>query len=348
MPHFHAFFKGAADNPHEGQPVPVGGIHVGLNLENKSGEVRLFRRYHALVAFPGQGRRRKAEEPVQEGFNTEVGHRRSKEHGGQLAAADLFQVKGVSCFVQQLDFLAETVAVMLFQGFFQCGIINGNIRLFNHLLAVVPAGIEFHHFRVPVVHALKIPVHADGPVDGTGTDAQHLLQFLHQGEGIFGSPVHLVHKGEDRNVPHPADLEQLDGLSLDALRGVKQHDRRIRRHQHPVGILGEVLVSGSIQNVDPVAVVNKLHGGAGHGDAALFLNFHPVGRRVFVRFPGFDAARAADGAAVKQQFFGQCGFARVGMGNNGEGTPLFHLLVQQVPELRCVFGWQHRIPPSVR
>ena len=171
VPHFHAFFKGTADNPHEGQPVPVGGIHVGLNLENKSGEVRFFRRYHALVAFPGQGRRRKAEEPVQEGFNTEVGHRRSEEHGGQLAAADLFQVKGVSCFVQQLDFLAETVAIMLFQGFFQCGIINGNIRLFNHLLAVIPAGVQFHRPGIPVINALEVAVNTDRPVDRAGCPA---------------------------------------------------------------------------------------------------------------------------------------------------------------------------------
>ena len=36
---------------------------------------------------------------------------------------------------------------------------------------------------------------------------------------------------------------------------------------------------------------------------------------------GFHAAGLADGAAVKQELFGEGGFARVGVADDGKGTP---------------------------
>ena len=38
------------------------------------------------------------------------------------------------------------------------------------------------------------------------------------------------------------------------------------------------------------------------------------------RFARFYAARDMDGAGVHQQLLGQCGFARIGMRNDGEST----------------------------
>ena len=55
-----------------------------------------------------------------------------------------------------------------------------------------------------------------------------------------------------------ADLEQLDGLGLNTLGGVDDHDGGIRRPQGTVGILGEVLVAGGIQNVDALALIVEL------------------------------------------------------------------------------------------
>ena len=235
---------------------------------------------------------------------------------------------------------------MFVQRGFESQIIDGDIRLLHQCFSVVPAGVQLHRLRIAVVAALEIPVCADRPVDRAGADSEHLFQLFHQGEGILGGPVHFVHKREDRDIPHPADFEQFDRLGFHALGRIQQHDRRVRGDQHTVRILGEVLVSGRIQNIDPVAVVHELHCGTRHGNAALFLNLHPVRGGVLVRFPGLDAAGAADGSAVQQQLFSQGRFAGVRMGNDGEGTPLLHLLVQQVPEFRCVFGWQHRVPPS--
>ena len=115
---------------------------------------------------------------------------------------------------------------------------------------------------LPVVHALELLAGADGPVDGAGGDAQLLLQLLAQLKGIPGVPVHLVDEGEDGNVPQGTDLEQLAGLGLHALGGVDDHDGAVGGHQRAVGVLGEVLMAGGVQNVDAEAFVLELHDGA--------------------------------------------------------------------------------------
>jgi hypothetical protein len=47
-----------------------------------------------------------------------------------------------------------------------------------------------------------------------------------------------------------AYLEQLAGLFLDSLAVVQKHHGAIRRHQGAVGVLGEVLVARSVEQVD--------------------------------------------------------------------------------------------------
>ena len=46
----------AGANPHEGQPVPVGLVHVGLNFEDEGGEILAEYIHLALVGNTGQGR----------------------------------------------------------------------------------------------------------------------------------------------------------------------------------------------------------------------------------------------------------------------------------------------------
>ena len=165
-----------------------------------------------------------------------------------------------------------------------------------------------------------------GQFIGAGTDAQHVFQFFHQGEGILRGPVHLVDKGEDGNIPHPADLEQLDGLFLHALGRVDQHDRRVGGDQHAVGVLTEILVAGGVQNVDAEAVVFELHGAGGHADAALLFDVHPVAGGVALGLARLHAAGLTDRPAVEQQLFGQGGFTCVRVADNGEGAPFQDLL----------------------
>ena len=174
-----------------------------------------------------------------------------------------------------------------------------------------------------VIDALEILAAADGPVHGIGPDAELRLQLLHQIVRASGLAVELVDKGEDGDVAHGADLEKLSGLRLDALGGVNDHDGGVRRHEGAVGVLGEVLVARGVEDIDAVALVLKLHDGGGDGDAALLFQLHPVGDGVARGGLAFDGARQLDRPAVEQELFGQRGFARVRVGDDGEGSAPF-------------------------
>jgi hypothetical protein len=56
------------------------------------------------------------------------------------------------------------------------------------------------------------PARADRPGGGGHVDGKVLLDFVDDIERIAAFAVHLVAESQDRQVAHPADLEQLAGL----------------------------------------------------------------------------------------------------------------------------------------
>ncbi len=114
-------FSNAPENAHECQPVAVRGVHVRLNLEDETGEVRLFGLNVTDVALAGQGRRRVLQEALKERLNAEVGDGGTEEHRRQLTAAHLVEVESVARFVQQVDFLRQPLAEALCQHMLQRG-----------------------------------------------------------------------------------------------------------------------------------------------------------------------------------------------------------------------------------
>ena len=171
-----------------------------------------------LSADPGQGRRGQAQELLQEGLHAEVGQGGAEEHRGQLPVPHGLQVKfpagrpaapprpcSCRCFAR-----AQQAVQHL-----------GSYRSTSSLSArSCPADQPEKNSScclLPVVDALELLAAADGPVHGVGLDAQLPLHLLQQVEGVLGLPVHLVDEGENGNVAHGADLEQLPGLGLHAL-----------------------------------------------------------------------------------------------------------------------------------
>ncbi len=55
MLHTHAFAVLTRDNTHEGDAIPVSGIHICLDLEDEARQLVLERRDIALFAFVGLG-----------------------------------------------------------------------------------------------------------------------------------------------------------------------------------------------------------------------------------------------------------------------------------------------------
>ena len=232
----------------------MGRVHVGLDLEDEAGEllVRGLDGPH-LLRHPGRRGLGVAQKAVQKRLHAKVVGGRAEEHGRQLAGEDLIQVEFVPRHVQQLNVLHQLVVIGLADLRRAAGIVDGHHLHVDLPLAVVAAGVQLDQPRVPVVQALEVAVDADGPVHRAGADAQHLLDVLHQLEGVPAGAVHLVDEREYRDAAQAAHPEQLDGLLLHALGVVDQHHRAVRGDQRAIGVLGKVLVAGGVQYVDAIA-----------------------------------------------------------------------------------------------
>src|SRR5574337_78741 len=189
------------------------------------------------------------------------------------------------------------------------------------LAGEIPARFEdVHLVQRQVVHALQPLAHPDRPGQRGAGNAQHRLDFVQQLDRRTALAVELVDEGHDRGVAQPAHLHQLDRALLHAFGAVDHHQRRIHRSQHAVGVLGEVRVSGRVEQVDDLALVRELHHRRSHRNAALLFQRHPVRRGVPRRLAALHRAGHLDRAAEQQQLLGQRGLARVRVADDGKGA----------------------------
>jgi hypothetical protein len=169
-------------------------------------------------------------------------------------------------------------------------------------------------------HALQALPHADRPGHRCALDAEHALHLVQQIDRLLAFAVQLVDEGHDRRVAQAAHLHQLDRPLFHALGHVDDHQRRVDRRQHAVGVLAEVGVARCVEQIDDLAFVRELHHRRGDRDAAFLFQRHPVGRGMPGRLAALDRTGHLDRAAEQQQLFGQRGLAGVRMGNDGEGA----------------------------
>ncbi|MPM44841.1 hypothetical protein SDC9_91523 [bioreactor metagenome] len=293
-------------------------VHVGLDFKHKAGESVLHGIHHPGGGAAGQGRRGHGQKVLQKGLHTEVCKGRAEEHRRELPVAHPLHVKLAGGPLQQLNIVGKLLMKFFSDQPVQAGVaglhLGGRCRP-----GAAMAGEVNNLAPLPVVNALKLLAAADGPVHRIGFNAQLMFNLLAELEGIPCLPVHFVDKGKDGNVPQHAHFKELAGLSLHALGSVDDHDGGVGRHEGAIGVLGEVLVAGGVQNINAVALVLELHHRGGNRNAPLLFYFHPVGdSRPAVLF-SLDRARLSDGTAVKKKFFRQRGFARVRMRDDGKG-----------------------------
>jgi hypothetical protein len=187
--------------------------------------------------------------------------------------------------------------------------------------------------KVPALPAS--PSSSRTPVHRRGVERQRLLDLVEQIERVAAFAVELVDEGDDRDVAKPADLEQLAGARLDALRRVNHHDGGIDRGERAVGVLGKVLVARRVEQVEDQVVVFEGHHRGDDRDAALLLDRHPVGLRGAAVALGLDVTGELDRAAEQQELFGQRGLAGVRMRDDGEGAPAPDLARQRRAVMAC-------------
>jgi hypothetical protein len=188
-------------------------------------------------------------------------------------------------------------------------------------LVAVGAVHQFQPVVDQVVAAEKVAPHADGPTRRRHVDGEVFLDFVNNLECIAAFAVHLVAKGQDRQIAQPADLEEFLRLALHALGPVDHHDGGIHGSERAIGILREIGVAGRVHEVEAVVPEIERHGRCGDRNAAILLHLHEVRPRAPRLALGAHLSRHLDRAAVKQELLRQRGLARVGMRDDREGTP---------------------------
>ena len=315
--YFLPCIKAPGADTHKRDAVPVGFIHIRLNLKDKRGERLFFRFDIAFVGMSGRRLRRHLKEMFEECRHTEVRQGGTEKHRAELALRDHRKIHLLARAVQQF-----TVLQKLFiksgsdQALGSAGIIDRNAVLRDFLLTVHSRFKRHDALARAVVNAFKLPSAADRPVHRAGRNAEDAFDVIHQLERIERFAVHLINKRKDRNMPHHADLKEFDRLRLHALRSIDDHDRRVRRHQGAVGVLRKILVSGRIKQVHTAAVILELQDRGSDRDTALLFDLHPVRDRMTSGLFSFHGAREIDRAAVEQKLFGQCRLTRVRVRND--------------------------------
>ncbi len=157
---------------------------------------------------------------------------------------------------------------------------------------------------------------------------QLFLDLIEQVEGGLSIPVHFIDENDHRSVSHPANLHELSGLFFHSFHRINHEDDAVHGRKCPVGILRKVFVARGVQQVDECSTVFKTHNGSGDTDSTLALYLHEITGRVLLDLVAFDGSCRLDGATEEQEFFRQCGFTGIRVGNDGEGASLLDFSIE--------------------
>ena len=295
----------------------MGGVHPGLHLEDERTELVVDLADRAVDTRGRGGLRRDVEQQVQELCDAEVQQGRGEHDGRRLPGEEaLLVVVGVVEGEQLvlLDRGRPHLRVVLVH------LLRTHPRLRCPRRSAGGAGVLDELARTPVQDAAEVAGLPDRPGQRSGTQLDLLLDQVHQLQRREARPVPLVDDRDHRDAPQRADPEELEGLRLEALARVDQHDRGVDRGQHAVGVLGEVAVARRVDQVDHVVPVDELQRGRGDRDAARLLHRHPVGHRGAALTLAVDRPRLRDRPRVQRERLGQGRLARVGVADDGEGT----------------------------
>ncbi len=115
-----------------------------------------------------------------------------------------------------------------------------------------------------IVDSLEFSPYIDRPAQRAHGDMQFLLKLVEYIKRIASLAVELVDEDYHRSVSHTAHLHQLTCLLLHAFGHVNDYDYAVDRSQCTICVLGKILVTRSVKNIDLVAVIFKSHNGSGH------------------------------------------------------------------------------------
>ena len=305
----------------EGDARAVVGVDVGGNLEDEARELLFVGIDHTLLGLGGARVGGYLDETIQEFLHTEIVKGRTEEDGGYAGSQIVIVVEGRIDAIHQFQVFAQLHSVLFAHVGFEFFAVNIYGHVLRHLLFV--GGEEVELSFVYIIDSLESLSLIDGPGEGAHTDLQLFLQFVQQVEGVATLAVHLVDKYDDGRIAHAANVHQFARLGLHTLGTIHNDDGTIYGRERSEGVFGKILVTRGVEDVHLVAIVVKLHDGGGDGDTALFLDFHPVAGGCLLDFIVLDSSCHLYLSSEEEEFLGECGLTRVGVGDNGKGASSF-------------------------
>ena len=260
---------------------------------------------HGLHAFIAIGRAAANRDDL-------AGNRALSQARNDLFSRELFAVK---------EFLHQLVA-----GF--GGRLDQFLAVFFGLLQHICRDIHDVEFRARLVASIieiglhvdqvdnadKISLFADRQLQRNGMRAQTIDDHIDNVIEICAHDIHLVDIAEAGNAIALGLAPNCFGLGLNAALCAEHGDSAIQHAQGALNLDREVYVSGSIDDVDAMAL--PLGGGCSrlNRDAAFLLLLHKVHRRGAV----MHLADFIRPAGIEQNALGRRGFARIDMGHDAD------------------------------
>ena len=158
-----------------------------------------------------------------------------------------------------------------------------------------------------------------------GINADNVFDFLLHAFGVGGGQVDFVQNGHDFHAQINRGIAVRHGLRFHALRRVNDQQRAFAGGKRTGNFVREVDVSRRVNQVElihlPVACFVVERGGLRFdGDAALFFDVHGV-EHLRTHFAQIQTAAVLDEAVGKRRF------AVVDVGNDGEVSDIFHIVI---------------------
>ena len=278
-------------------------VDIGGNLEDKTCELRFARLHLTFFCLYRTGAGGYFHKTVQQLLHTEIIQGRTEEYGSQFTFQIFLHLKIGIYTVYQFQFAAQLVRQLgpdLIVQLFRIDIHFDLLR--HHLLGRL---VEIQVVLVDIVDAFEARATLDGPCQRTHMDGKFLFQLIQQVERVLRFAVHFIDKDNHRSIAHAADFHQLACLGFHTFRTVHHNDNAVHRSQRTIRIFGKILVARSIEDVDFIIVIVKLHNRSGYGYTTLLFNVHPVGRCRFLYLVTLYCTGHLNLTAKKQQLFSQ-------------------------------------------
>ena len=253
-------------------------------------------------------------------MDAEVVHCGPEEDRRLGASVDLGFIVFDSSHVEHFEFFDGSGVVIGVESFANFGIFERANGDWSAISALWSAFKEMDLLLLSIIDAAKTGAGAEGPINGEGPDAEDAFEFIEEGEGIASWAIAFVHKSEDGDAASSANFEEFSSLRFDAFGRIDDHDDGVDGGEDAVSVFGKVFMTWGVEEIDSVASVVELEDGGGDRNAALPFEFHPIGSGLAGIFSGGDRSSELDRATIEEKFFGESGFAGIGVRDDSESA----------------------------